>query len=109
MDLLSYFRVLRRRWWVIAVCLLLGIGLGWASTLVKSDDSSARSVKATRTYYKATHIFLPSPVSATTYPSQFTNLDQMALLATTGPVPDAVAKKLGTAEKGQQLAEQITT
>jgi Mrp family chromosome partitioning ATPase/capsular polysaccharide biosynthesis protein len=106
MDLLSYFRVLRRRWWVIAICVVVGGGVGWASTAV--DSGSATSGKS-NTYYKATHTFLQHPNTGNAYPSSFTNLDQMALLATTGPVPDAVAKQLGGDESGQQLAEQITT
>ena len=110
MDLLSYFRVLRRRWWLIAVCVVFGAGLGWATTVVSGGGTDARSTAtSSKTYYKATHIFLPAPQSDSSYSTNFTNLDQMALLATTGPVPDAVARQLGGSDNGQQLAQQITT
>jgi Mrp family chromosome partitioning ATPase len=109
MDLLSYFRILRRRWWVVAVCVVVGIGLGWASTLIDSTGGDAHDAKAPRAYYKATHTFLPTRESDSVFPTTFDGLEQMAVLATTGPVPDAVAKELGGAENGPDLAKQITT
>lgn len=109
MDLLSYFRVLRRRWWLIVVCIVVGAGLGWATTVVSGGTDARSTAKTSHKYYKATHIFLPTAKSDSAFPTSFTNLDQMALLATTGPVPDAVAKALGGSDTGQQLAEQITT
>ena len=41
--------------------------------------------------------------------SPFQSLDQVAIFTTTGDVPDAVAKKLGSDESGRQLAEHIIT
>ena len=103
MDLLSYFRVLRRRWLLIALLIVLGAGLGAASTQLKGE-----AVKEP-TYYKATSTLLLDPSTSSSYDQTFTNVDQVAILATTGDVPNAVAKALGTSETGRQLAEHIVT
>jgi Mrp family chromosome partitioning ATPase/capsular polysaccharide biosynthesis protein len=103
MDLLAYFRVLRRRWLIIIVCVLVGAGLGVASTLFDSKEAK------TRTYYKATNTQIFDNSASSPVPSVVTNIDQVAVLVTSGSVPDQVAKALGTDEIGRQLAEQIVT
>src|SRR5689334_4581717 len=103
MDLLSYFRVLRRRWLLILVCVLVGGALGAASTALESKAGK------TRTYYKATNTQIFDSSTSSSVPSVVSNIDQIAILVTTGSVPDQVAKSLGTDELGRQLAERITT
>jgi Mrp family chromosome partitioning ATPase/capsular polysaccharide biosynthesis protein len=103
MDLLSYFRVLRRRWVLILILAVVGGALGYATTLFKNEKAKER------TFYKATSTLQLDTTNTTTYDQQFSNVDQVAILATTGTVPDAVAKELGTTESGQQLAERIIT
>jgi capsular polysaccharide biosynthesis protein len=103
MDLLSYFRVLRRRWIIIVVCVIVGAGLGVASTLFDTKDAK------TRTYYKATNTQIFDNSTSSPVPSVVSNIDQIAVLVTSGTVPDAVAKELGTDEIGRQLAEKIVT
>ena len=102
MDLLGYFRVLRRRWLVIVVLMLVGAGLGYASTLLNHDP-----VK-TRTYYKSTATLQLDPQSTDVNPSAFSSVEQVAVYVTTG-VPDAVAKDVGTTESGRELAEHVVT
>ncbi|MFN8024853.1 MAG: P-loop NTPase [Acidimicrobiia bacterium] len=110
MDLLSYFRILRRRWWVILLCVVIGAGLGALST--KLDTGGGSSAKG-RTYNKATVTLVLTNLNGSsgsgTYPSAYTNLDQVATLATTGPVPEAVAQQIGDGDTGPQIAERITT
>ena len=97
MDLLAYFRALRRRWAVILVCVVLGAVIGYASTLLNSDEA-----KKGRTYYKATNtLVLDASQSDGPSQSSFTNLDQIAILATTGDVPNRVAEELSTDETGR--------
>jgi Mrp family chromosome partitioning ATPase/capsular polysaccharide biosynthesis protein len=103
MDLLSYFRVLRRRWLVILICVMVGAGLGVASTLFDSKAAKSRS------YYKATNTQIYDSSSSSPVPSVVNNIDQIAVLVTTGSVPDAVAKALGIDEMGRQLAERVVT
>ena len=108
MDLLSYFRILKRHWVMLLVFVVAGAAIGAASTALSSGSSSASGPKSV--YYKATNTLLFKPDSGSTnYPSSFNNLDQIALLATTGPVPDAVAKKLGGSATGQSVSERLTT
>ena len=95
MDLLGYFRMLQRRWVLILALTVVGGALGVASTFVSSGSASAPG--KSRTYYKATNTSVLNSAQSSEggtgvgAPS-ITNLDQMALLATTGDVPDAVAK-----------------
>jgi len=107
MDLLSYFRVLRRRWLLIVVLTLVGGAIGAASTQLEKSDPK------TRTYYKATNTLYFDPStnsgSGAGFQSAFQNLDQIAVLVTTGEVPDEAAKALGSDQSGRQLAEHIVT
>jgi Mrp family chromosome partitioning ATPase/capsular polysaccharide biosynthesis protein len=103
MDLLSYFRVLRRHWFLIVVCVIIGAGVGVASTLLNSKTAK------TRTYYKATNTQIYDNSTSSPVPPVVNNIDQIAILATTGSVPDAVAKAIGSNELGRQLAEQVVT
>ncbi len=103
MDLLAYFRVLRRRWVLLVVLMVAGAGLGYASTLFKSGTTKEP------TFYKSTATLQLDPSGDSSLDQQFTNVDQVAILVTTGEVPDAVAKKLGTTKSGRELAEQIVT
>lgn len=70
---------------------ILGALLGAASTLLSrtSDQESA-------TYYKATHtLFLDTSQLTSQVTPIYTNLDQIAVLVTTGDVPRKVAAELG--------------
>ncbi len=105
MDFLIYFRALRRRWWVVLVCVVLGAGVGYASTLLDTEEA-----KEGRTYYKATTTLVYDTSSSdSSLQPVVTNPDQMAFLVTTGDVPDRVAEKLGTSDQGRELAEHIVT
>src|SRR3954471_14777135 len=101
MDLLSYFRVLKRRWVLILVATAAGAALGAATTLLDSDST-------TRTYYKATHSLLWDNTAAG-QGQNIISLPQMGIFTTTGQVPGMVAKALGSSEPGTSLAEHITT
>jgi Mrp family chromosome partitioning ATPase len=103
MELLGYFRVLRRRWVLILALTILGGALGAGSTAF--DKGPARS----RVYYKATNTMVLDTTSQQGFQSAFSNLDQIAILTTTGDVPGLVAKKVGIAGDGTTLADHITT
>ena len=80
MDLLSYFRILRRRWLLIFACVVIGGALAGATTLL--DSKTAKS----RTYYKATNTQIFDSSTSSAVPSSVSNIDQMAVLVTTfGP------------------------
>jgi Mrp family chromosome partitioning ATPase/capsular polysaccharide biosynthesis protein len=114
MDLLSYFRVLRRRWVLIFVLVLIGGTLGAASTFLSGSATSSNG------HYKAVNTLVfensnsnngngsssSSSSSSGTSPA-FTNLTQVAVLATTGDVPVQVGKKLNM--EPHQVTERVTT
>jgi len=105
MDLLGYVRVLRRRWVLILVLAAVGAGLGVLSTVLSSSSASGKS----KTYFKATNTLVldTSSQGSGSFQSAFTNLDQIAILTTTGDVPSSVAKKLGVDPKG--LTDHLVT
>jgi Mrp family chromosome partitioning ATPase/capsular polysaccharide biosynthesis protein len=108
MDLLTYVRALRRRWLLVVACVVLGALIGYGTTLLDRDEPSA---KDGRTYYKATTTVLVDTSSSGDGILQpaFTNLDQIALLATTGDVPAQVADEVGFPEGGRVLGERVVT
>src|SRR5262249_18889811 len=113
MDPLSSFRVLRRRWVLIFALVLIGGTLGAASTFLSGNASSSNG------HYKAVNTLVfensnnngnsssnSSSASSGANPA-FTNLTQVAVLATTGDVPVQVGKKLNM--EPHQVTERITT
>src|SRR5207247_865428 len=104
MDLLAILRTLRRHWVLILALTVVGGIVGAASAELNKKTA------ASKTYYKATTtlvVDLTQRDNQSTSPYQ--SLDQVAIFTTTGDVPDAVAKKLGTDESGRELAEHIVT
>ena len=105
MDLLAYFRVLRRHWRLIVAVTVAGAALGAASTLLD------RSSTTKQTYYRATNtlVFDDSTSSEGTSARHFANPAVIAILATTGDVPERVAETLGTDETSRELATRVST
>jgi Mrp family chromosome partitioning ATPase/capsular polysaccharide biosynthesis protein len=105
MDLLGYFRMLRRRWALVLFATILGGALGVASSALSGSSSTATG----QTFYKGTNTLVldTSSRGGGGFQSAFQNLDQIAILTTTGDVPSAVAKKLGVDTEG--LTNHIIT
>jgi capsular polysaccharide biosynthesis protein len=104
MDLLAYFRVLRRHWRLIVAATLVGAALGAASTLLDRHSSDKR------VYYRATNTLVFATGSSEGSPQRhYSNPNQIAILTTTGDVPNNVAKKLGTTASASDVAARITT
>ena len=106
MDLLSYFRVLRRRWWVdrSSACWWGRRRRGFDRAQL--DGGSAPSRVAT--FYKATHTSCPNSSERPTRLA-FTNLDQIARARHDRPRARRRRQEARGGDSGQQLAEQITT
>jgi Mrp family chromosome partitioning ATPase/capsular polysaccharide biosynthesis protein len=107
MDLLSYLRILRRRWLLIAVVAVVGVALGAGTALANSSSTGGGG-----SYYKATNLlFLDTSgnqgSNGSNQSSSFTNLEQDALLVTSGDVPKRVGSKLGG--NGRDLANHVIT
>lgn len=91
MDLVRYLRVLRRRWRVIAVVAALGAVAG---LLLAPRPSSGK--KSGEAVYLAEHVLWSSSGPAGSGPgARDVNLNRIAELVTTGPVPERVARKIG--------------
>jgi Mrp family chromosome partitioning ATPase/capsular polysaccharide biosynthesis protein len=112
MDLLAYFRVLRRRWLLIFALVVLGATIGAGSTFLTGDAGGANNhYKATTTLvFQASGDSTSSSGSTTGQSSAgqaFTNLAQTAVLVTTGDVPTEAGRELGM--EPHQVTERITT
>jgi len=95
MELVNYWRIVRRRWRLVAVFVVLGISIGAGSSLVAGG-----SVKGPGpTYYLAKHTLSSSAGTA--------NLARDAALCTEGDVPKRVASKLNLSDPSA-LAGKIT-
>ena len=103
MEPIEYLRIIRRRWPVVVVLMLLGLVIGYATARPASAATSHSAAS-----YQATAILgIPS---GTADPSGL-SLDTMAFFATSGPVPDMTAKALGDRSGGRDIVShvQVTT
>jgi capsular exopolysaccharide synthesis family protein len=82
MSPLDLLFLLRRHKWVLIVAVVVGLGAGWVTA-----PGTSHAPKE----YAASHTLIVNPQDN----RGGTNLDQAALLATTGAVPQAAATKLG--------------
>lgn len=80
MGVRGSFQVLRRRLLVVVLGFVLGTCAGWFTAPGKTQQSST---------YQATHTLIYESTGRQSY-----NIDQVALLATTGEVPSRVAARL---------------
>jgi capsular exopolysaccharide synthesis family protein len=93
---LEYLRILRRRKLFVAITLIVGLVAGWVSAPGHTTSAPPQ--------YRATHTLILNPsINVKVF-----NLDQTALLVTTGAVPQAVATKLGAGTDPIRLAKKIS-
>jgi len=96
LEPLEYLRILRRRKWFVALAVLVGVVAGWVS-------APGHSTKAPPSY-RATHtLILNLAINVRQY-----NIDQAAVLVTSGAVPQAVAAKLGPGSDPVVLAGKVS-
>ena len=95
MEPLEYLRILRRRKLFVAVTVLVGVVAGWMSAPGQTSNTPPN--------YKATHTLILNPTIAV----KAFNLDQAALLVTTGAIPQAVATKVGPGSDPVHLAKKV--
>ena len=89
MEPLVVVRTLKRRWRLILAVTILGGVLGYATTLLASDEPDA-------TYYLAIHtLAADSAPAGAGNQGGGVNLQKSAFLATTGDVPETVAAEVG--------------
>ncbi len=94
MELVNYLRIVRRRWRMVALCLVIGV-LGGVASSTLSKSSAGPGV----TFYLAKHTLSSSDGTA--------NLTRDAALCTEGEVPKRVATKLGY-DNPTALAAKVT-
>ena len=101
MELVDYLRVLRRRWRVIAVSVVVALIAAWITTPAQAAE---RQPTAVGTSFRATHTLLQGADAQTPV-----NLELTRLFATTGDIPRRAAVRLGKpAEQGPVLATRVT-
>lgn len=101
MDLVSYLRILRRRWIILLVPMLGAVAIAWLT--LPSTPSTATPVA---TSYGATATLITNP----SFNDNAAPLDlaTVALFAGVGNVPERAAKELGYDGEPQVLASQVT-
>ena len=89
MEPIQYVRTIRRRWKIIAAFVVLGLVLGYVSSI------GAQKKHDETTYWRATYTLYYDGSAVTDKGGAFTALGQMGLLATQGDVPAAIAQARG--------------
>lgn len=96
MELIDYIKVFRRRWTLLAVCLLVGV----LAALVTTPEKTSATPVATS--YTAYHTLVRNPAG------QATDLGIARLFVTTGQVPVEVAKEIGYQGSPAVLATMVS-
>ncbi|HZJ26332.1 MAG TPA: hypothetical protein VFF40_04850 [Acidimicrobiia bacterium] len=89
MKPLEYLRLLRQRWWVLPITALVGFAVAFTT---QPSQPSAPNVKAAPASFEASHCLITDPI--TERKNQDVDWDRIALLATSGDVPNLVARRL---------------
>lgn len=97
MEPFEYLRIFRRRWRVLAACVLVAVAAAWVTTPTAEDEPEVT--------YRASHTLIIDARSAG--PSQ--GLDTTALFVTTGEVPRRVADAVGWEGSPTSLADRVGT
>jgi Mrp family chromosome partitioning ATPase len=109
MEPVQYLRAVRRRWKIIAVCVLLGLVGGFITSIGAQKKHDAT------TFWRATCTLYYDATAVTDKGGAFTSLNQMGLLATTGDVPAKIAQANGvdvnslTARVGTETNANLAT
>jgi Mrp family chromosome partitioning ATPase/capsular polysaccharide biosynthesis protein len=89
MEPIQYVRTIRRRWKLIAAFVLVGLVLGYVSSI------GAQKKHDETTYWRATNTLYYDGSAVTDKGGPYTQLAQMGLLATAGSVPAQIAQNRG--------------
>ncbi len=89
MEPIQYVRTIRRRWKIIAAFVVLGLALGYVSSI------GAQKKHDETTYWRATYTLYYDASAVSEKGGAFTALGQMGLLATQGDVPAQIAQTRG--------------
>jgi len=89
MEPIQYVRTIRRRWKIVAAFVVLGLIVGYVSSIgaEKKHDET--------TYWRATYTLFYDGSAVTDKGGPYTQLAQMGLLATGGDVPAQIAQNRG--------------
>ncbi|MGH9074766.1 MAG: hypothetical protein ACRDZQ_11710, partial [Acidimicrobiales bacterium] len=104
---IAYLRAIRRRWPVIVLLAIIGLGVGYVTAKPSAASSSGGAAGAAPTSYQATDILLLLGSGNGPDPSGL-SLDAMALFTTTGKVPRMVAAQLGYKGDPAALAGEVS-
>ncbi len=95
MEPIEYLRLARRRWRLLAACVLVAGVVAWITTPARPTNRQIT--------YEATHILLRDTTAKTPPPA----LAQVALFVRSGEVPSRVVKRLGLDVNPGVLAERV--
>ena len=101
MENTSALSLILRRWWIVALCAVLGGALGGLPKPAAPEADAS-------TTYRATHTMLVNDTQALQSSSNVVSPNQVSLLATTGEVPARVAEEIGSDLNSATLASQIS-
>ena len=103
MEPIQYVRTMRRRWKIIAAFVVIGLALGFVSSL------GAQKKHDETTYWRATYTLYYDASAVSEKGGAFTALGQMGLLATNGDVPAQVAQNRGVDPSSLSVRIQTET
>lgn len=106
MEPIEYFRVVRRRWHIVAAAAVLALVVAFITTPSSSAGLSANGP------FTATHTLVEDSTVAGGDTAEgggpIIGLDLLALLTTTGEIPVRVVNRLGSEKEPAALAAQVT-
>ena len=88
----DYLRILRRRWWILALGAVIGSLLAFVT---QPSQQSVLQQTAPHVRFRATHLLIADPTSTDKGVAGLVGYDRLALLTIRGEVPRNAIKRLG--------------
>lgn len=108
MEPVEYLKILRRRWPLIVAAFAVAVAGAWVTTpATPAGVAPQRSFTATHTIIQDS-VSSPGQPSVVGAPSQVIGLDLLALLTTTGEIPEKAVERLGLDEPAPVVASKVT-
>jgi|GEM_PF-1594918 capsular exopolysaccharide family len=103
---LDYLRILRRRWWILVVGVLIGSLFAFAT---RPSELSVAQATQPRYSFRATHLLIANPTSTTGSLARAVGYDRLALMTIRGEIPTRAMARLDAVPLGATVEKTTSS